>query len=174
MKQYRFEKLMQLMPMAFHGDDYNDPRNHVLALIEGFNSNCAKKTAASHIKVADETMSAYLPTTTKWGGLPFLSFILRKPQPLGTDFNSCACVETSEINKNLENHSNFWLPADSPLCLFLGVMLHLEIQWGMMPMHEKKYSKEHGGTAGCTLRHIEATQYSGSDQPQRQKARYKK
>ena len=107
MKQYRFEKLMQLMPMAFHGDDYNDPRNHVLALIEGFNSNCAKKTAASHIKVADETMSAYLPTTTKWGGLPFLSFILRKPQPLGTDFNSCACVETSEINKNLENHSNF-------------------------------------------------------------------
>jgi hypothetical protein len=44
----------------------------------------------------------------------------------------------------------------------------------MMPMHEKKYSKEHGGTAGCTLRHIEATQYSGSDQPQRQKARYKK
>ena len=96
-KQYRFEKLIQLIPMAFHGDDYNDPWNPVLELVEGFSANCAKKTAASHIKVANETMSAYLPTTTKWDDLPFLFFIVHKPQPLGTEFKSCTCVETGEI-----------------------------------------------------------------------------
>ena len=53
-------------------------------------------------------------------------------------------------------------------------MLHLEIQCSMMPMHEQKYSKEHGGTAECTLCLIEATQYSGSNKPQRQKERNEK
>jgi hypothetical protein len=34
-------------------------------------------------KMADESMSVYRPCTTKLGGLPNISFVLRKPEPLG-------------------------------------------------------------------------------------------
>jgi hypothetical protein len=33
--------------------------------------------------VADESMSAWVPRTSKTGGLPNISFIKRKPEPLG-------------------------------------------------------------------------------------------
>ena len=38
-------------------------------------------------------------------------------------------------------------------------------------MREQKYSKEFGGTAGCSLRLIEATQYSGHMEKQRREAK---
>ena len=37
-------------------------------------------------------------------------------------------------------------------------------------MREQKYSKELGGTAGCSVRLAGATQYCGSDEENRQKA----
>jgi len=58
-----------------------------------------------------------------------------------------------------------YFPLDS-----LGMFLHLEIQKGKLPMREKKYLKELGGTAGCRMRLIEASQYSGKLEEQRQKA----
>lgn len=53
-------------------------------------------------------------------------------------------------------------------------MLHLEIQQGKIPMRSLPYSRKYGGTAGCTLRLIEATQYCGSNEPERQNARKNK
>lgn len=38
-------------------------------------------------------------------------------------------------------------------------------------MRDKKYSANHGGTAGCTLRMVEETQYSGQKFPSRQHAK---
>ena len=96
MKKYRLEQLIRLMPESFYGDNVDDPWNAVAALVDGFNANRAELVAASHIKVHDETMSSWHPTTTPWGGLPFLSFILRKPKPLGTEFKSTACAITGE------------------------------------------------------------------------------
>ena len=84
------------MPESFYGDNVNNPWNAVAALVDGFNANRAELVAASHIKVHDETMSPWSPTTTPWGGLPFLSFILCKPKPLGTEFKSTACAITGE------------------------------------------------------------------------------
>ena len=98
MPKYRAQQLIKYLPYAFHGDDPTDPWNPIISLIDGFNSNRARKVAASYCKVLDETMSAWSPTTTKYGGLPFLSFILRKPTPLGTEFKSVACTVTSEFN----------------------------------------------------------------------------
>ena len=37
-------------------------------------------------KVLDESMSALVPRTTATGGLPTISYIRRKPEPLGTEF----------------------------------------------------------------------------------------
>ncbi len=38
---------------------------------------------ASNWKVEDESMSAWCPRITKTGGLPNISYIIRKPEPLG-------------------------------------------------------------------------------------------
>ena len=48
------------------------------------------------------------------------------------------------------------------LTLFLpGMFLYLEVQRDRLPMREQQYSKELGGTAGCTMCLIEALRYSG-------------
>ena len=96
MKEYRAKQLLQLIPSAFHGNDLEDPWNAVRPLIDGFNSNRAQRVAASHCKILDEAMSAWKPRTSRLGGLPFLSFILRKPKPLGTEFKVMACSETGK------------------------------------------------------------------------------
>jgi len=63
-------------------------------LIDDFNNNRKKGVAASVIKVLDELMSAWRPRKNKTGGLPNISFILRKPEPLGTEFKCGACAAT--------------------------------------------------------------------------------
>jgi hypothetical protein len=60
-------------------------------LIDKFNKNRAKTVAASVIKL-------WHPRNSKTGGLPNISFILRKPEPLGTGFKSMRCSETRKIN----------------------------------------------------------------------------
>jgi hypothetical protein len=45
--------------------------------------------------------------------------------------------------------------------LSLGALLFLEIQKGKDPMRKMPWSKSHGGTAGCTLRLIDGSQYCG-------------
>ena len=104
MRKHRFEQLRRVIPTAFHGDDSADPWNPIKSLIDGFNNKRARKIAASYCKVHDESMSAFRPRSTKTGttkvndlvGLPFLSFILRKPKPLGTEFKSTACSQTGK------------------------------------------------------------------------------
>ena len=96
MKKYRFEQLKRVIPTAFHGDDEADPWNPIKSLIDGFNNNRARKIAASYCKVHNESMSAFKPRTMQTGGLPFLSFILRKPKPIGTELKVTACTETGK------------------------------------------------------------------------------
>jgi hypothetical protein len=76
--------------------------------------------------------------TRKTGDLPHLSYILRKPEPLGTEFKNIACTIT-------------------------GVFLHLEIQRGKLPMRALRYTALHGVTAATTMRMIEATNKCGQD-----------
>lgn len=96
MKKHRFKELKQLMPKAFAGRDDCDDWNPIKTLIDGFNNNRAQNIAASYCKVFDESMSSWRARTTKLGGLPFLSFILRKPKPLGTEFKVSADTETGK------------------------------------------------------------------------------
>ena len=82
---------------------------------------------SSYVKVLDESMSAFRPRTTKTGGLPNLTWMIRKPEPLGTEFKTVCCSIT-------------------------GVMIFMEIQRGKDGMKEIKYNREFGATAGCTIR----------------------
>ena len=171
MKQYRAQQLIKNIPFAFYGEDVTDPWNPVAALVNGFNNNRAQKVAASHIKILDEVMSAWSPTTTKYGGLPFLSFILRKPQPLGTEFKNVACTDMGEFDFVITDFTflNSSHVSSRHALFHVGTFLHLEIQKGALPMQAKKYSKELGGTAGCSMRIIEASEYSGRLEEQRKK-----
>ena len=56
-------------------------------LFNGFNTEC-NNSAASFLNVGDESMSAISFRTTAKGNLPHLSYIFRKPEPLGTDFKT--------------------------------------------------------------------------------------
>ena len=79
-------------------------------------------------------MLAFKPRTTKLGmpPLPHITFLLRKPKPLGTELKNVACSKT-------------------------GIILFLEIQRGKEGMRQAKYSREHGGTTACTMRLVEGS-----------------
>ena len=97
MPEYRMKQLLKHFPDSFHGDNESDPWNAVTGIVNGFNQNRANKVAASFTKLMDELISSWNPTTTKYGGLPNLSFIMRKPKPLGTEFKAMADALTSEF-----------------------------------------------------------------------------
>ena len=64
-------------------DAPKEPWWQIRGAIDGFNKNRNLKISASALKVLDEIMCAYQPRKSKTGGLPHLSFVMRKPKPLG-------------------------------------------------------------------------------------------
>jgi len=78
-------------------------------------------------RVIDELMSAWRPQTSATGGLPNISYILWKPEPLGTEMKSIACP-------------------------ILKIMCYLEIQRGKAGMKSEPYNREFGATTGCSMR----------------------
>ena len=72
-------------------------------------------------------MVAYRPRKTKTGGLPNLTSLPRKLEPLGTEYKCVICSKTN-------------------------VTLHLEIQRGRVDMQGTKYHRQLGATAACTVR----------------------
>ena len=143
----RFIKIRSIFPRAFALADKqdSDPWFMILDLLEGFNRNRKTKFAASATKTDDESMSAFTPQTTPTGGLPTISFIKRKPEPLGTEFKTVCCAYT-------------------------GVMLFVELQRGKAVMPSEKYSEIFGCTAACTLRLAEGTQHCGTNVSERREA----
>jgi hypothetical protein len=97
--------------------------------INEFNTIQQTSSRFSKWNVADESMFACRSQT---GGLPCISFIARRLEPLGTKFETIAC----------------WIT---------GVMTMMEIQRGKEGMKDKKYNRELGATTGCTLCLLEDT-----------------
>jgi hypothetical protein len=112
MAYYRFNEIKAVFPWAFQDkskepsldeegnavlEDGKDPWHMIMLMVDGYNKNRHEWVAASVRKVLDESMSAWCPQTTKTGGLPHLSFILRKPEPLGTEFKVIACAVTGML-----------------------------------------------------------------------------
>jgi len=89
MRPYRFKEFRRFLPEAwvdFDLKESNDPWWQFQAAVTEFN-NLRSETIRAHCwKVADESMSAYRPRTTKLGDLPNISFVMRKPEPLGKSF----------------------------------------------------------------------------------------
>ena len=107
-------------------------------LIHGFNENRNRTVAASRVLTLDESMSAFRPQTSKTGNLPNISFILRKPEDLGTELKAVASTSCN------------------------GPILHLEVQEGKENMKTKSYFDSYGVSTACTLRMAKQTKNNGN------------
>lgn len=138
MSESRFNKIKKHFPDCFADKQRKDtdPWYQIIAGVEAFNDNRFRNIAASILKIFDESMSAWKPQKTKTGGLPNISFILRKPEPLGTEFKITCCGET-------------------------GIILFIEIQRGKDGMKHQTHHSRLGATAACSVRMAEATVHSG-------------
>ena len=129
MPEYRFKEFRYFLPEQFV--DYSrrstDPWWRFIGGVEQFNMNRLNLVVASNHLTMDELMSAWRPRTTRTGGLPNITHIPRKPEPLGTEFK---CVTCSKSN----------------------IMLHLELQRGREGMRDSEHHRELGATAACTVR----------------------
>ena len=95
----RFKEIREYFPKGFENLDRKsqDDWYQIDHLVKGFNESRSKFVAAAIRKVFDESMSQWKPRTTEKGRLPHLSFVLRKPRPLGTEFKTVACAETGQF-----------------------------------------------------------------------------
>ena len=107
-------------------------------LVNGFNENRKRTVAASRVLTLDESMSAFRPQTSKTGNLPNISFILRKPENLGTELKAVASTSCN------------------------GPILFLEVQEGKDPMKQKPFFHPHGATTACVLRMAKETKNNGN------------
>ena len=69
----------------------NDPWYKFATAVESFNNHQKKFILTSSTRVLDESMCAYRPRTSKFGGLPNISDVMRKPEPLGTKLKTAVC-----------------------------------------------------------------------------------
>ena len=138
----RFTKIKERIRFAFYHEDAADPWHPIKGLVADYNDNRKKLVACSIVLVLDESMSNFQPRTTKSSLLPFLSFIFRKPKPLGVEYKSAACTKTK-----------------------MG--LFLEIQRGKKPMRKLRFFTDVGITAACTLHLGLGAAYSGQATKQR-------
>ncbi len=132
MQHLRFEQYMsysRFKDFRFRVDyskKDSDPWYKFSMAIDEFNSLRRKFVSASKWKVADESMSTWRPRTTALGKLPNISFVVRKPEPLGAEFKTVASPVT-------------------------GVMTTMEIQRGKEGIREKIHNRDIVVTTGCTL-----------------------
>jgi hypothetical protein len=118
---------------------------------------------ASSWKVIDELMCAWRPRTTALGGLPNISFIMRKPEPLGTQIIAMLFASFFLFNNLGTAFFSLGMEMKCMACPKTGCMLNLEIQRGKDGMKEMMYNNRIGATSGCTLRMMEDT--VGEDTP---------
>jgi hypothetical protein len=109
----------------------SDPWFMFRRAVQDFNANRAATVLMQLVQVLDEAMSNWQPRKDKLGGLPNISYIQRKPRPLGTEMKCVADAVT-------------------------GMMVHLEIQEGRDAMRKARLSAEQGVTAACTVRLADA------------------
>ena len=126
MAYWRFEVIRRLVKEICPSSSL-DPWSRFRPLVEEFNANRAKTIHSGGDVTADESISAYQPRLDKFGGLPNISFIKRKPKPLGTEFKTMCDTRT-------------------------GVMKFMEIQEGKDAMRLKPFAFEFGVTTGCVAR----------------------
>jgi len=137
---HRFKECRRYYPSIWYNEqkrEAKDPWWQFSDAVDNFNSIRGKKLYKSTWAVIDESMSSWRPRTTKLGGLPNLSHVPRKPEPLGTEFKCTADPKS-------------------------GCLLALEIQRGKEGNKNLQFNNEIGNTAGGTTRLMNITNSDGN------------
>ena len=94
----RRKQFIRFWPQGFESDADTNKNEwwREKLLFDGFNTAC-KNIAASFLKVGDESMIGIRFRTKAKDNLPHLSYILRNPEPLGTEFKTVACSVTGAL-----------------------------------------------------------------------------
>ena len=93
-RNYRFKHFKKYLPKIWQDDTQqltrsnNNPWAKFSLVVDNDNDIRKDLLLMSEIITIDESMSAYRPQTTKEGGLPNITFVLRKPENLGTEFKT--------------------------------------------------------------------------------------
>lgn len=130
MTERRFTFLKKHAWRCYGGvDDRKDPWWRIRPAIDGFNASRKREIATSKHLVLDETMCGWRPRADKFGGLPFIMYVPRKPEPHGVEWKTVC-----------DGHSK--------------VMLHMELQEGAERMKALPLTSLAQGrtSTACTLR----------------------
>ena len=106
-----------------------NPWEEVDVWIRAFNKNRRAEIEVGTDVTPDEMMFEWTGQVGP-GGIPFLSFIERKPKPLGTEGKSVC-----------EGH--------------FGICMYIELQKGKVRMARKKWCQQYKATTACTVRLID-------------------
>ena len=136
MAEYRFRQIRSAFTYAFYDKTDVGPWARIRQVFDGFNKNRLENIASSTKKILDESMSSFVPWTTKTGGLPNISFIQRKPEPLGTEFKA-SIVYFNVYSELLLLRLILFLRTIIQVvcCATTGCMLHIEVQEGKHAMN---------------------------------------
>jgi hypothetical protein len=90
----RWKDFRRHFPNIFAEEDKKeeDPWYKFSSAVDDFNDIRKSLIVDSRWTTADESMSAWRPRKTATGGLPNISFIARKPEPLGKFHLFCKIV----------------------------------------------------------------------------------
>lgn len=138
MARNRFDDIKAALVYAV-GDPSNAAEDEwweIRPLVSDFSENRRRKVVKSEVQVPDEAMSAFCPRSTPSADLAHLSYVERKPKPLGTEFK---CVVDG-------GH---------------GLMRELEIQEGKDAMEKKKYRgppEKHNPATATALRLVDGVE----------------
>ena len=106
----RFNRIRKYAANAFSAGDPIDPWDTVRDWMEQFNDHMADLLQLGRYLCLDETMSPFRPRADKFGGLPTLTWIERKPKEFGTEWKTTCTPD--------------------------GLMTRMELQEGKEPMQK--------------------------------------
>ena len=125
----RFTRVLRYWARGTLGVEHDlghDPWGEVRPWIEGHNNKRLKELSPGTRLVADESMLPWHGNAGS-GGVPHLSFIKRKPHPLGVEVKTVCDCST-------------------------GVMMYCDLQEGKIRMQRKHYADKFPHTTACTAR----------------------
>ena len=142
MSRHKFKRILRYWARGTQEDKdqlRTNPWAQVDKWVRGFNHARLREICPGSNLTPDEMMLEWKGKSGH-GGLPHLSFIKRKPQPLGTELKS-VCEGT------------------------FGMCVYIEIQKGKVRMAQKKWARTYGATTGCTLRLLDKLKLSELGDP---------
>jgi hypothetical protein len=136
MKLYRFNQFRKVVAGMWEESQQtsvtSDPWYKFQNPVENFRLIQKHDIVTSEKHVFDESMGSLRPHSVKLGWLPNIIFILRKPKPIGTEFNTSVCPK-------------------------VNIMTHMELCEGKECMLNKPFHVKLDGTAACTGRLAQGT-----------------